>query len=328
MPTLKYWQAINKALAEELERDESVCVFGEDVGGAGGPFGATMRLQERFGDWRVRDTPISEAAMIGTAVGAALAGLRPIAEIMFLDFITLAMDQLVNQAAKATYMSDGRFRLPLVVRTLCGAHRNSGPQHSQSLESWVAAVPGLKVVWGSTPADARGLLKAAVRDHDPVIVIESSALWGQRGEVPDDPGHIVPIGTAATRRSGRDITMVSWGGAMPRTLAAADLLAQRGVDAEVIDLRSLLPIDSRSVLESVRRTGRLAVVHDATGPCGVGAEIAALAAEQAFSCLKSPVLRIAPPFAPVPFPAQLEAAYYPQAESIAREILTRSTATA
>ncbi|WP_067465785.1 alpha-ketoacid dehydrogenase subunit beta [Actinomadura macra] len=321
MRSLKYWQAINTALAEELERDERVCVFGEDVGEAGGPFGATMRLQERFGEWRVRDTPISEAVIMGTAVGAAMAGMRPIGEIMFFDFLTLAMDQLVNQAAKMTYMSNGEYHLPLVVRTLCGAHRGSGPQHSQNLEAWIAAVPGLKVVWGSTPADARGLLKSAVRDDDPVVVIESTALWATRGEVSEDPDDVVPIGSAAIRRTGADVTLVSWGAAMPRALAAADALEAAGVSPEVIDLRSLLPLDAATVLESASRTGRLVVVQDATAPCGVGSEVAALAAEHIFGDLRAPVLRLTPPFAPVPSARHLEELYYPQSADISDSVL-------
>jgi acetoin:2,6-dichlorophenolindophenol oxidoreductase subunit beta len=317
MAILKYWQAIHLALSEELEMDQRVCVLGEDVGRAGGPFGATRGLQERFGEWRVRDTPISEAAIVGAAVGAAMAGARPVAEIMFFDFMTLAMDQLVNQAAKISYMSGGAFSVPLVVRTMCGAHRTSGPQHSQGLESWLASVPGLKVVWPSTPADAHGLLKAAIRDDDPVVVIESSALWGQRGEVPDDPDHVVPIGRAITRREGTDMTLVAWGAAAPRALAAADLLAEEGISTEVIDLRSLLPLDAGSILESVSRTHRLAVVQDANAPCSVGAEVAALAAEHAFGDLVAPIRRLSPPFAPAPFPSSLETAFYTEIQDVA-----------
>lgn len=298
-----------------------MCVFGEDVGRAGGPFGATMHLQERFGEWRVRDTPISEGAIMGLAVGSAMNGMRPVVEIMYFDFMTLAMDQLVNQAAKMTYMSNGRFHLPLVVRTMCGSHRGTGPQHSQNLEAWVASVPGLKVVWGTTPADARGLLKAAIRDDDPVVVIESSALWGDRGEVSNDPDDVIPIGVAARRRAGDDVTVVCWGGATPRALAAAEMLAAQGVEADVIELRSLLPIDTPCLLESVSRTGRVAILQDATGPCSIGSEVAAIVAEHAFSYLRSPVLRLTPPFAPAPFPTHLEKTYYPKAESLGDAVL-------
>jgi acetoin:2,6-dichlorophenolindophenol oxidoreductase subunit beta len=316
MTAMKYWQAVNSALQEELERDERVHVFGEDVGKPGGPFGATKGLQDRFGEWRVRDTPISEAVIAGVAVGSAMSGLRPVAEIMYLDFITLAMDQLVNQAAKMSYMSAGTYSVPLTVRTLCGAQRGSGPQHSQSLESWLAAVPGLKVVWGGTPADAKGLLKSAIRDDDPVVVIESMSLWGTRGEVPDGPDHLVPIGEAFVRREGRDVTLVCWGGTVPRTLAAAEELAAAGVDAEVLDLRTLSPVDRPRLLESLDRTGRLVVVQDANGPCSIGSEVVKIAATEGFSSLRAPAAVVHPPFAPVPFPPALEAAYYPDRDDV------------
>lgn len=247
-----------------------------------------------------------------------MTGLRPIVEVMFLDFVTVAMDQIVNQAAKVGYMSAGHFRAPMVIRSVCGSGRSTGPQHSQNLEAWLAHVPGLKVVWGSTPADAKGLLKAAVRDDGPVVVIESLAAWSQRGEVPDDPDRIVPIGTAAIRRPGTDVTVVSWGGAVGRVEAAADLVDDIGV--EVIDLRTVSPWDSATVLDSVRRTGRLVVVHDAVGPFGAGAEIAATVATECFDELRAPVRRVAAPFAPSPFPPHLESAYLPQAAGIAETI--------
>jgi acetoin:2,6-dichlorophenolindophenol oxidoreductase subunit beta len=316
MPERKYWQAINQALAEELERDPTVFLLGEDIGTPGGPFGATRGLLDRFGAARVRDTPISEATIVGTALGAAMTGFRPVAEVMFFDFITLAMDQLVNQAAKIGYMSGGTFRAPMVVRTLCGAARSTGPQHAQSLESWLAHVPGLKVVWGSNPADARGLLKAAIRDDDPVIVIESLSLWSLKGTVSDDDG-IVPIGEAVLARPGADATVVAWGSAVARAQQAAGQLEADGISAEVIDLRTISPLDSATILESVARTGRLVVVHDAAGPFGPGAEIAAIAASEGFDLLKGPVLRVTPPFAPVPFAPHLEQAFFPQPDDIA-----------
>lgn len=319
MGNVKYWQAINSALTEEMERDSSVCVIGEDVGEPGGPFGATVKLFERFGEWRVRDTPISEAAIVGTALGAAMTGMRPVAEVMFMDFMTLAMDQVVNQAAKISYMSAGSYKAPMVVRTLVGAGRGTGPQHSQSFEAWLGNVPGLKVVWGSNPADAKGLLKAAIRDDNPVIVMESLSLWSMRGEVPDDPEVIVPIGKAATARPGSDVTVVSWGAAVHRTLAAAEQLAPN-IDVEVIDLRTISPVDEDAVLESVGRTGRLVIVHDSPSPYGAGAEIAALAVDRAFFDLKAPVRRVTPPFAPTPFPPNLEAAFFPSANVIAGAI--------
>lgn len=315
MSQLKYWQAINQAMAEELERDPTVCLFGEDVGAPGGPFGASVKLQQRFGDWRVRDTPISEATLVGTALGASMTGLRPIVEVMFFDFIAMTLDQLVNQAAKASYMSAGRFHAPMVVRTLCGAGRGTGPQHSQNLEAWLAHVPGLKVVWSSTPADAKGLLKAAVRDDNPVIVIESLSLWSVRGEVDEDPDLVVPIGKATVARPGNDVTVVSWGGAVHRALAAAEAAAP-SIDVEVIDLRTISPYDAETITKSVNKTGRLVIVHDATVAFGAGAEIAAFIAAECFGALLAPIRRVGAPFAPAPFPPHLERAFYPQADDI------------
>ncbi len=316
MGQIKYWKAINEAIAEEMERDARVVLVGEDVGKPGGTYIATKGLYDRFGAQRVRDTPISEATLIGLATGAAMTGLRPIVEIMFFDFLTLASDQLVNHAAKVSSVSGGEFQVPMVMRTMCGAGKNTGPQHGQSLEAWVAHIPGLKVVWPSNPADMKGLLKAAVRDPNPVVVIESLALWGSRGEVPEGD-HVVPIGTAAVAREGDDVTLVSWGGAMGRTLAAADALgSEHGISAEVVDLRSLSPIDEETILGSLAKTGGLVIVHDAVRPFGGGAEIAALAAGEGFALLKAPVLRVTAPFAHVPFPPQLEAAYFPQVDDI------------
>jgi pyruvate/2-oxoglutarate/acetoin dehydrogenase E1 component len=316
MAVIKYWQAINEAIAEEMERDERVVLFGEDVARSGGAYIASKGLLDRFGPGRVRDTPISEAALVGMATGAAMTGLRPIVEIMFLDFITLASDQLVNHAAKVASVSGGEFHVPMVLRTMCGAGRNTGPQHGQNLEAWLAHVPGLRVVWPSTPGRAKGLLKAAIRDPNPVVVIESLALWGSRGEAPA-PDTVLPLGQAAVERRGDDLTLVSWGAAMLRALSAAETLdAEHGVSAEVIDLCSLSPLDEATILASLRRTGRLVVVHDAVGPFGGGAEIAALAATQGFSSLRAPVERVTAPFAHVPFPAELERAYFPQPEQI------------
>ena len=329
MTMMKYWQAINLALAEELERDAAVVVFGEDVGAAGGPFGATMNLQERFGDRRVRDTPISEATLVGAALGASMTGLRPVVEVMFFDFIAMAMDQIVNQAAKASYMSAGRFHAPMVIRTLSGAGRSTGPQHSQNFEAWLAHVPGLKVVWGSQPSDARGLLKSAIRDDDPVVVIESLSLWSLKGDVNDidsDSG-LVPIGKAATVRHGTDVTIVSWGSAVHRCLAAAAQLDDQ-ISVEVVDLRTISPIDSETVLDSVSRTGRLAVVHDAPEAFGGGAEVAALVAGHAWDHLRAPIVRVAAPFAPTPFPPHMEQAFFPQPDRIASsvvELMERTT---
>ncbi|RHW28384.1 alpha-ketoacid dehydrogenase subunit beta [Nocardioides immobilis] len=318
MTALKYWQAINRALHEEMARDDRVLLIGEDVAEPGGPFGASKGLLEAFGAERVRDSPISEAAIVGTALGAAMAGYRPIVEVMFLDFVTVAMDQVVNQAAKVSYMSAGNFAAPMVIRSICASGRRTGPQHSQNLEAWLAHVPGLKVVWGSTPADARGLLKAAIRDDGPVYVIESLAEWSTRGEVPDDD-EIVPIGSAAVRREGDDLTLVTWGGAAPRAATAVEQMEDVGV--ELIDLRTISPWDRDTVLESVRKTGRLLVVHDAVVEFGVGAEIAATVAAECFDELRAPVRRLGAPYAPAPFAPQLEAAYLPQPEDIASAVL-------
>jgi len=314
---LKLWQAVNAALAEELERDPRVVLFGEDVGKPGGPFGASRGLRERFGASRVRDTPIAEGAITGVAVGAAMTGLRPVVEIMYFDFATLAMDQLANQAAKMRYMSGGKLAVPMTMITFCGSGRGSGPQHSQSLEAWLAHVPGLRVVYPSNAADAKGLLKSAIRSDDPVVFVESSRLWTTRFEVPEDPDHLVPIGVAAVARPGGDVTMVSWGWALERTLAAAELLAADGIDAEVLDLRTISPLDEAAILMSVARTGHLVVVHDAAGPFGPGAEIVALVAEHGFDSLRGPVTRLTAPFAPAPFAKGLENAYYPTPERIA-----------
>jgi pyruvate dehydrogenase E1 component beta subunit len=315
MRELKYWQAINEALFEEMGRDERVTLAGEDVAQPGGPFGASRGLLEKFGPWRLKDTPISEAAIAGLAVGAALAGLRPVVEIMFVDFMALAMDQIVNQAAKTRYMSGGRLSLPMTIRMLCGAGRNNGPQHSQSLEAWLCHVPGLKVVWPSTPAEAKGLLKSAIRDDDPVIVIDSLSLWTSRGPVPDGD-HLTPIGKADVKRAGADITIAAVGSMVHRALSAAERLAAQDIDAEVLDLRTLSPLDRDAILRSVAKTHRLVIAHDAVKPFGFGAEIAAMVAEEALEDLDARPKRVTPPYTPVPFSPSLENAYYPQVEAI------------
>lgn len=323
---LKYWQAVNEALLEEMTRDERVVLAGEDVAQPGGPFGASRGLLDKFGSWRVKDTPISETAIAGLAVGAALNGLRPVVEIMFMDFMALAMDQVVNQAAKTCYMSGGRLSLPMTIRTLCGAGRNNGPQHSQSLEAWFGHVPGLKVVWPSTPADAKGLLKSAIRDDDPVIVIDSLNLWTTKGEVPDGE-HLSPIGKAIVRRPGGDATLVAAGSMVARALAAAEHLAAEGIETEVVDLRTISPLDRDTILASVAKTHRLVIAHDAVKPFGLGAEIAAMVAEEALEELDARVRRVAAPYAPVPFSPPLESAYYPQApaiEAAVRAVLGKS----
>lgn len=320
MSQLKYWQAVNQALVEEMERDESVVLVGEDVGAPGGAFSASKGLLERFGPDRVRDTPISELALAGLGVGAALVGMRPVVEIMFNDFLTLAMDQVVNQAAKLCFMTGGRARVPLVIRTAVGAGRSTGPQHGQSLEAWFGHVPGLKVVCPSTPRDAKGLLKTAIRDENPVVVFESLALWGSRGEVPDN-GELIPLGKAEIRREGTDVTLVGIGGAMARVEQAAALATERGISVEVVDLRSVQPLDHATLRTSLEKTGRLAVVHDAVKFLGISAEVAAWAAEDAYDLLKGPVVRLGAPFSPVPFAPELERQYFPSPEAILAGLL-------
>ncbi|MDA8252761.1 MAG: alpha-ketoacid dehydrogenase subunit beta [Rhodospirillales bacterium] len=317
MPELRYLRAINQALADALAGDPAVVVFGEDVSEAGGSFGATRGLRDRFGAERVIDTPISEAALAGAAVGAALSGLRPVLEIMFMDFTTLVMDALVNQAAKARFMFGGQRPVPLVLRTPHGGGLGAGPQHSQCLEAWFAHVPGLKVVCPADPASAYGLLRAAIADPDPVIVVENKALYAMKAEVPERLD-AVPIGRAATVRSGRDLTLVSYGAAVHTCLQAAATLAGEGIEAEVIDLRSLQPWDEASVLASLSRTHRLVVVHEAVEAFGVGAEIAARMADVGFDELDGPILRVGAPFMPVPFSRALEDAYIPSADAVVR----------
>lgn len=310
MPELRYVHAVNKALADAMSDDPTVTLFGEDVAAAGGSFGATRGLLERFGAERVLDTPISEAAIAGAAVGAALSGLRPVIEIMFMDFMTLTMDALVNQAAKARFMFGGQGSVPMVLRTPHGGGLGAGPQHSQCLEAWFAHVPGLKVVCPSDPASAYGLLREAISDPDPVIFVENKALYAMKGEVAEPPARI-PIGRAATVRAGHDATIVSYGAAVHTCLRAADALSAQGVDAEVIDLRSLQPWDEAAVLDSLSRTHRLVIVHEAVEAFGIGAEIAARMADIGFDELDGPIIRVGAPFMPVPFSKALENAYIP-----------------
>ena len=323
MPELRYLRAINQALADAMDADPNVVVFGEDVSEAGGSFGATRGLRDRFGAERVIDTPISEAALAGAAVGAALSGLRPVLEIMFMDFTTLVMDALVNQAAKVRFMFGGQRSVPMVLRTPHGGGLGAGPQHSQCLEAWFAHVPGLKVVCPADPASAYGLLRAAIADPDPVIVVENKALYSMKADVPETLETML-IGRAATIRPGRDLTLVSYGAAVHTCVKAADVLAGEGIAAEVIDLCSLQPWDEASVLESLQRTHRLVVVHEAVEAFGIGAEIAARMADIGFDELDGPILRIGAPFMPVPFSKALESAYIPSAGAIvqaARRVL-------
>ncbi|SUV78533.1 alpha-ketoacid dehydrogenase subunit beta [Bordetella pertussis] len=315
MAELRFAHAINRALAECMEEDPMVFLFGEDIAEAGGPFGVTRGLHDRFGSDRIRDTPISEATMANAAVGAALSGLKPVLEIMFMDFMTLTMDALVNQAAKARFMFGGQASVPMVVRTPHGGGISAGPQHSQCLEAWFAHIPGLKVVCPSNPADAYGLLKSAIRDPDPVVFVENKALYAAKGEVPDDVGPI-PLGQARIARAGRDLTVVSYGAMVHKVERAAEALARDGIEAEVLDLCSIQPWDEAAVLASLRRTHRLLIVHEAVEAFGVGAEIAARMADIGFDELDAPIVRVAAPFVPVPFAPSLEAQYQPQEADI------------
>ncbi|TDK41186.1 alpha-ketoacid dehydrogenase subunit beta [Antarcticimicrobium luteum] len=318
MTEIRYIKAVNQALWDAMEADPSVFLIGEDIGAAGGSFKATRDLLDRFGPERVYDTPISEAAIAGMAVGAALTGMRPVAEIMFMDFTTLTMDMLVNQAAKARSMFGGQGSVPMVLRTPHGGGLNAGPQHSQCLEAWFAHVPGLKVVCPANPADAYGLLRAAIDDPDPVIVVENKALYAMKGDLPDAPEarERIEIGKGRIVRPGHDATVVAYGAAVTMAEAAAANLAGEGIDVEVIDLRSLQPWDEGLVLESLSRTHNLVVAHEAVEAFGIGAEIAARMADIGFDELDGPITRVGAPFAPSPFGKTLEDAYRPNAERI------------
>ncbi len=315
MAEVRYAKAINMALDEALSEDPSVVLFGEDVAQAGGPFGVTRGLLDKHGELRVRDTPISEATIVGAAVGAAMSGLKPVVEIMFMDFVAISMDALVNQAAKARFMFGGQCSVPMVLRTPHGGGVNAGPQHSQCLEAWFAHIPGLKVVVPSNPSDANKLLKAAIADPDPVIFIENKAMYSLKGEM-SETDEDVAIGKAYTARSGTDVTIVSYGAAVNTAMAAAETLAQRDIEAEVIDLRSIQPWDEAAVLESLSRTHRLVILHEAVTSFGVGAEIAARMADIGFDELDAPIVRVGAPFMPVPFAKSLESQYLPNADKV------------
>jgi len=315
MRKLTFAQALNEALKQEMRRDPTIYVAGEDVGKYGGIFGVTAGLLEEFGEERVRDTPITESAIIGSAVGAAAAGLRPVVEIMFIDFIGVALDQLFNQAAKMKYMFGGKAKLPIVVRTTCGAGMCAAAQHSQSLEAWFMHIPGLKVVAPSTPYDAKGLLISSIRDDNPVLFIEHKMLYGIEGEVPEEP-YTIPLGVADIKREGKDVTVVATMAMVHKALEAAEDLAKEGIEVEVVDPRTLSPLDKETIINSVKKTHRLVIVHEAVKQAGPGAEIAAIVAEEAFEYLDAPIKRVAAPFTPVPFSPVLENAYIPSKESI------------
>lgn len=323
---LTYVKAFNEGVMQVMRSDPDVCVIGEDVAGYGGVFKMFDGLLGEFGEMRVRDTPISEMGFMGLGVGAAARGLRPICDLMFMDFMGVCMDQVYNQAAKMKFMFGGSVKVPMTITTASGAGLSGGAQHSQSLEAWFAHVPGLKVVMPATPADAKGLTVAAVRDDNPTIVMLNKALLGSKGEVPEEIVEI-PLGKAATVRSGSDVTIVAFGRMVIEALAAAETLAAEGVQAEVIDPRSVQPLDTETIVKSASRTNRIIVVHEAVTFGGIGAEVASQVQEQAFDYLDAPVLRIGAPFTPVPFSPVLEKAYVPDRARIAdgaRRILARS----
>lgn len=322
MSRFTYADAIRQAIAEEMERDPAVILIGEDVGEPGGVFGVTKGLWGKFGRDRLWDTPISEEAIVGAAVGAALVGARPIAEIMFGDFVTLAMDMIVNQAAKTHYMTGGRLSAPLVVRMVTGTAGSTAAQHSQSLESWFVHVPGLKVVAPSTPEDAKGLLRSAIRDPDPVIFFEHKQLYGGRGGPAGDVVAVepIPMGVGRVHRDGADVTIVSYLKTLHHALEAAATLAEEGISCEVWDPRTLVPFDHSGLRASLTKTRRLVIAHEAVARGGVGAEIAAWAAEECLDVLAAPVVRIGARNTPVPYAPVLESHVIPGADRIADEV--------
>jgi acetoin:2,6-dichlorophenolindophenol oxidoreductase subunit beta len=309
MKTMTVDQALNEALAEEMRRDPRVIAFGEGVATKG------VQLVEEFGPKRVRNTPLAEGIIAGTAAGAAATGLRPVIDLLFAPFLTFAMEEIVNSAGKLRFISGGQFSFPMVAIARTGAGWGVGAQHNHNLESWFVSSPGLKVVMPSNAADFKGLLKSAIRDDNPVVFFTDIGLIYQPGEVPEGD-HVVPIGKAAVRREGSDVTLISYAKTVHTCVTAAEALAEQGVSAEVLDLRSLKPLDEEAILASVKKTGRAIVVHEAAGPCGVGAEISAILAEKAFGALKAPVVRLTGPDAPAAASFPLEAAYVPQSDAI------------
>jgi pyruvate/2-oxoglutarate/acetoin dehydrogenase E1 component len=308
-------EAIRDAQRLEMLRDPNVFLAGEDVAVMGSPFGQTAGLLEEFGPERVLDTPISEAQIIGLGVGASAMGLRAILSIDFMDFMGCCMDEVMNQAAKLPYMLGGQITLPMVIRTNIGGGIGAAAQHSQCFEAMYTHIPGLKIVAGSNPADAKGLLESAIRDNNPVIVVEHKAMGGVTGEVPEGE-YLVPIGKADIKRVGNDVTLISWSSMVNKCLAASETLAENGIDVEVIDLRSLIPLDKDCILNSVEKTGKVVIVHEAVEVSGYGAEIAAMIADKGFDFLDAPIKRVASPYTPVPFSGVLEREYQPNEAKI------------
>jgi len=321
MREITYADALTEALAEEMRRDERVFIIGEDVGRFGMVYVSRPQLWEKFGDERVRDAPISENAIVGFALGAAITGMRPVADIMFCDLMALAMDQLVNQAAKIRYMFGGEIKVPLVINTSLGGLRSAAAQHSQHLEAWFTHVPGLKVIVPSTPYDVKGMLKSSIRDDGPVIFCEHQQLMHTRGPVPEEE-YLIPFGKADIKREGKDLTVVSYSLMVHRVLRAAEELERERIHIEVIDLRSLNPLDKKTILESVEKTGRLLIVHQACTTGGFGAEIAATVSREGFEFLISPIHRLGARDVPVPFSPELENFVIPNERRIVEEVLS------
>lgn len=319
MPEVTFVESLRMTLKEEMQRDPSLMLIGEDIGRYGGIFGVTKGLLEEFGPYRVRSTPISESAIIGSALGAAITGIRTIAEVMYIDFTLCAMDQIVNQVAKIRYMSGGKVKIPLVIRTQEGGGRGNAAQHSQSLEALFFHIPGLKIVIPSTPYDARGLLKSSIRDDNPVIFIEHKLLYATKGPIPDGE-YLIPFGQADVKRVGKDVTIISFSYMILKVLKAAQHLAKEGIEAEVIDLRTLIPLDLETILLSVHKTNRAIVVHEGCRRGGIGAEIACCIQEEAFDYLDAPVERIGALNVPVPYSEPLESAVIPNEEDIIRGV--------
>ncbi len=319
MREITYAEAAVEVIQEEMEKDGNIFYMGEDVGRFGGVYGTTKGLWERFGEDRVRDTPLSEAAIVGYALGAAMTGMRPMAEIMFADLLCLAMDQVANQVAKLRYMSGGRIKVPLVIRVPLGGLRRAAAQHSQHLESWFVHVPGLKIVAPSSPYDVKGLLKTVIREDNPVISFEHILLYKTKGQVPEEE-YTLPLGKAQVKREGGDVTVVTYSLMVHRCLSAAEKLHEEGIDVEVIDLRSLSPLDIETVISSVKKTNKAAIVHQACLTGGLGAEIGMRIVKAAFDYLDTPIKRIGALNVPVPFSPALEDFVIPTEERIAREI--------
>ncbi|MBF4694323.1 alpha-ketoacid dehydrogenase subunit beta [Fusibacter ferrireducens] len=327
MKTMTYAEAIREAMSEEMRRDKNIIFMGEDIGIYGGAFGVSVGMFEEFGEERVKDTPISEAVIAGAAAGAAVTGLRPIAELMFMDFSTIAMDSMVNQAAKMRYMFGGKAKVPMVLRMPAGSGAGAAAQHSQSLEAWFCHVPGLKVIAPSTAADAKGLLKAAIRDDNPVIFIEQKLLYRTKFEVPEDEDFIVEIGKADIKREGTDVTVVVYGRMLQRVEAVAEKLAEEGISVEIVDPRTLVPLDKETIIKSVIKTGRAIVINEAVKTGGYAGEISAVITEsEAFDYLDAPVIRCAGKDVPIPYNPVLEAACVPSVDDIEaaiRKVLNR-----